>query len=133
VARPKLKIPPSAATSQYPPPSGVAAIPTIGAATLSPLPLELVVLVNANTAGGLTPATMAVTMYPPVWVLAVKVEATAILWLSVVAVAMLVPPGKVPLGPLVGAANVTSAPETGILLASLPRTHPSRPGLLAPL
>src|SRR5579872_173723 len=29
-ASPKLKMPPSEATNQYPPPSGVAAIPTIG-------------------------------------------------------------------------------------------------------
>jgi hypothetical protein len=29
-ASPKLKIPPSDATNQYPPPSGVAAIPTTG-------------------------------------------------------------------------------------------------------
>ena len=29
-ASPKLKMPPSEATSQYPPPSGVAAMPTIG-------------------------------------------------------------------------------------------------------
>ena len=31
MASPKLKMPPSEATSQYPPPSGVAAMPTIGA------------------------------------------------------------------------------------------------------
>ena len=36
VASPKLKMPPSAATSQYPWPSGAAAMPTIGASSVLP-------------------------------------------------------------------------------------------------
>ena len=36
-ASPKAKTPPSAATSQYPPPDGVAAMPTIGALSTRPL------------------------------------------------------------------------------------------------
>jgi hypothetical protein len=39
VASPKLKMPPSDATSQYPSPDGVAAIPTIGALSVRPLKL----------------------------------------------------------------------------------------------
>ena len=36
LASPKQNTPPSAATSQYPPPSGVAAMPTIGAVRAIP-------------------------------------------------------------------------------------------------
>jgi hypothetical protein len=52
--------------------------------------------------------------------LAAKADATATPVQSVVAVAVLVPVSeKVPLAPLAGAVNVTAAPGTGLLFASV--------------
>src|SRR6516165_5963429 len=60
-ADPKLKIPPSAATSQYPRPSGVDAIPTIGDTSGSP-PIDPK---NAADPKPKTPPSAAASQYPP--------------------------------------------------------------------
>jgi hypothetical protein len=64
-------------------------------------------------------ATKADTVYvPPAVPLAVKVGDVAVPEASDNTVTTLVPPAKVPLGPLLGAKNVTVADITGLLLAS---------------
>jgi hypothetical protein len=66
-----------------------------------------------------TPFTAAPTTYCPTLLLAVNVGAVATPWALLVAVAVVCPPVNVPLAPLVGAVNVTTAPLTGLLLASV--------------
>jgi hypothetical protein len=74
-------------------------------------------LVSEKLAGAEEPVADAVTVYVPVALLAVKTGAVASPEAFVVAV--LIPPAKVPLGPLVGAVNVTVKPLTGLLRESL--------------
>ena len=84
------------------------------AAMLAAAPVRLV---SEKLAGVETPETDAVTVYgPPAVVFAVKIGAVATPDAFVVAV--FTPPAKVPLAPLVGAANVTVTPLTGLLKAS---------------
>jgi len=73
-------------------------------------------LVSEKFAGAATPATVAVTVYDPAVAFAVKTVAVATPLEFVVAV--LTPPANVPLAPLEGAVNVTTAPLTGLLPAS---------------
>src|SRR5215472_16969920 len=73
-------------------------------------------LVREKLAVEATPETDAVTMYAPAVVLAVKTAAVATPEAFVVAV--LTPPAKVPLAPLVGALKVTVTPLTGLLKES---------------
>ena len=73
-------------------------------------------LVSEKFAGAATPATAAVTVYPPAVALAVNVADVATPLALVVAV--FTPPAKVPLAPLAGALKVTVTPLTGLLPAS---------------
>src|SRR6266545_226897 len=77
------------------------------------------VLVSANVAGVDTPAVVAATWYEPVVLVAVKVGAVAMPFAPVVASAVAPVPANVPLAPLVGAANVTLTPLTGLPPASV--------------
>lgn len=71
-------------------------------------------LVSKKLAGAVTPDTEAVTAYEPAAVFAVKLT-LAKPFTSVLTVEL---PTKLPLGPLVGAANITVAPLTGLPNAS---------------
>src|SRR5437762_204264 len=81
--------------------------------------VEAAWLTSANDAGGLTPATAAVTMYPPASRLAVKLGATAMPFASVVTTAVVPRPANHPDGPLAGAWKVMTVPGTGFFLLSL--------------
>ena len=70
-------------------------------------------LVNEKLAELVTPATLAVTVYDPNVLLAVKVGAVATPSALVAAVAEFPLPAKVPLAPLAGAVKVTLTPLTG--------------------
>jgi len=73
-------------------------------------------LVSKKLAGVDTPDTVAVTVYDPAVVLAVKpTDATPCAFV----VAGFPKTAKIPLGPFAGAAKVTVAPLTGLPLASL--------------
>ena len=72
-----------------------------------------VVLVRLKLAGVDTPATEAVTVYVPVVPLAVNTGDVATPLELVVAVAVLLPPAKVPLAPVAGAVKVTTTPLVG--------------------
>jgi hypothetical protein len=69
--------------------------------------------VSAKFAGFKTPATVAVTVYAPAVLLAVNTGAVATPCPFVLTVAVVPTPVNVPLAPLVGAVNVTTAPPSG--------------------
>ena len=74
------------------------------------------VLVSAKLAAAETPATLALTAYPPVVALAVKTAEVATP--AALVVAVVTPPAKLPLAPLPGGVKVTIAPATGLFPAS---------------
>ena len=77
-------------------------------------------MVSEKVAGVATPVTVAVAEYgPPAVPLAVMAGDAATPDELVVAVAVVPPPAKVPLAPLVGRLNVTDTPPSGFALASL--------------
>ena len=77
-----------------------------------------VMFVKLKLAGVATPATEAVTAYPPAVPLAVNGAEVAMPFASVVSVSVAVPFANVPLAPEDGAVNVTVAPLTGYWLLS---------------
>ena len=81
-------------------------------------PTVTMVFVNWKTAGLGTPDTMADTVNEPTVPLAVKSGEVATPAALVVAVTVVWPPAKTPLGPLTGALKVTVTPDTGLLPAS---------------
>jgi len=94
-------------------------VPTVA---LCPPPLVAVidagapaVFVRLKLAAAATPETVAITVYDPAVVFAVNAGEAATPLELVVAVAVFVAPVNVPLAPVAGAANVTTAPLTGLL------------------
>jgi len=75
------------------------------------------VLVREKLAGVLTPATAAVTVYPPEFELAVNIGEVATP--DALVVAVFTPPPNAPLAPLEGAVNVTVSPLIPLPPASL--------------
>ena len=81
------------------------------------------VFVRLNRAGVPTPATNAVSVYAPAVPFAVNTSEVAMPVATVALTSVLAAPGNVPPAPAGGAANVTEAPLTGLLNASLTITE----------
>src|ERR1700733_629160 len=77
-----------------------------------PLVVTLTRFVRLKLADVATPATLAITMYVPDFPLATRAGAVATPF-APVKVSAVARPEKLPLGPVVGAVNVTAAPLTG--------------------